>query len=314
MAGACYGLSEMFRESFLRLAARGLTEKISNLTFQISNSKVFTEDQLLPLSALQHWLFCPRQCALIHLEQVWAENRFTAEGQVLHHKAHEGADESKAGVRITRSMAVRSLVLGVSGQCDIVEFHPAGGDLGCEISDLRNGGRGDLRCEISDLRNGGRGDLRCEISDLRGKDPEDAEGPTPGKFKSQVSNLKCTARAVPVEYKRGKPKAHRADEVQLCAQAMCLEEMLDVAISNGYVYYGEKRRRTEVVFDTALRQLVADTAAALHAMIDSRETPLAAYESRRCDACSLIDLCQPKALRFKKGAAAWFSSALKSQI
>ena len=206
---------------------------------------LFTEDQLLPLSALQHWLYCPRQCGLIHLEQAWAENKFTAEGQVLHKKAHEGEDESKAGVRITRSMAVRSIVLGISGQCDIVEFHGDG-------------------------------------------------------------------HVVPLEYKRGKPKSHRADEVQLCAQAMCLEEMLGFHISSGCLFYGEKKRRTAVEFDAPLRRLVTDTAAALHAMIDSRQTPLAEYDSRRCDACSLIDLCQPKAMRFKRGAQAWFSSALKA--
>ena len=237
---------------------------------------MFNEDQLLPLSALQHWLFCPRQCALIHLEQAWAENKFTAEGQVLHKKAHEGEDESKAGVRITRSMAVRSLALGISGQCDIVEFHPAGRDLRCEISDLR--------------------------------------GANSSHFESRISDLKCTARVVPVEYKRGKLKSHRADEVQLCAQAMCLEEMLGISISEGAIFYGEKKRRTVIEFDSPLRQLTADTAAALHAMIDSRETPLAEYDSRRCDACSLIDHCQPKAMRFKRGAQAWFSSALKSQI
>ena len=206
----------------------------------------FTEDQLLPLSALQHWLYCPRQCGLIHLEQVWAENKFTAEGQVLHHKAHEGPDESKAGVRITRSLPVRSFNLGISGQCDIVEFHADG-------------------------------------------------------------------RVVPVEYKRGKPKSHRADELQLCAQAMCLEEMLGVKISSACLFYGENRRRTTVEFDETLRRLVTDTATALHTMIASRQTPLAEYESRRCDACSLIELCQPKAMRFKRGVQAWFSAALKSE-
>jgi CRISPR-associated exonuclease Cas4 len=255
---------------------------------------MFTEDQLLPLSALQHWLYCPRQCGLIHLEQAWAENRFTAEGQVLHKKAHDGADENKAGVRITRGMSVRSLELGIVGQCDIVEFAAGaagGGDLKCEISDLRGEGRGDLKSEISNLKGEGRGDL-----------------------KSQISDFKSTGSVRPVEYKRGKPKSHRADEVQLCAQAMCLEEMLGVTIPEGCLYYGEKRRRTEIAFDAALRQLVAETAVALHAMIDSRETPLAEYESRRCDACSLIDLCQPKAMRFKRGAQAWFSQYLKSQI
>jgi CRISPR-associated exonuclease Cas4 len=118
----------------------------------------------------------------------------------------------------------------------------------------------------------------------------------------------------PVEYKRGKPKSHRADEVQLCAQGICLEEMLGVTISVGCLFYGEKRRRTEIAFDAGLRQLVAETAVALHAMMDSRETPMAEYESRRCDACSLIELCQPKAMRFKRGAQAWFSQYLKSQI
>ena len=207
---------------------------------------MFTEDQLLPLSALQHWLYCPRQCGLIHLEQVWAENKFTAEGQVLHHKAHEGPDESKAGVRITRSLPVRSFNLGISGECDIVEFHADG-------------------------------------------------------------------RVVPVEYKRGKPKSHRADELQLCAQAMCLEEMLGVQISSACLFYGENRRRTTVKFDETLRRLVTDTATALHSMIASRQTPLAEYEARRCDACSLIELCQPKSMRFKRGVQAWFSAALKSE-
>lgn len=222
---------------------------------------MYTEDQLLPLSALQHWLYCPRQCALIHLEQVWAENKFTAEGQNLHKKAHEGPDENRAGVRITRSLPVRSLTLGISGQCDVVEFHRAEGD-----------------------------------------------------FKSEISNLKCAQRIVPVEYKRGKPKSHRADEVQLCAQAMCLEEMLGVEIGEGCLYYGEKRRRSEVVFDPELRQLVRETAVSLHGMMDRRLTPVAEYEARRCDACSLIELCQPKAMRFSRGAGAWFSNALKSQI
>lgn len=91
---------------------------------------------------------------------------------------------------------------------------------------------------------------------------------------------------------------------------MCLEEMLGIVIADGCLYYGEKRRRTVVGFDGDLRQLVAQTAIDLHAMINSRETPLAEYEARRCDACSLIELCQPKALRFKKGAQAWFRSQL----
>lgn len=204
---------------------------------------MFSDDQLLPLSALQHYVFCPRQTALIHLEQAWADNRFTAEGNVLHNKAHDGHDESRPGVRITRSLPVVSRRLGLAGQCDIVEFHADG-------------------------------------------------------------------TVVPVEYKRGKPKSHDADEVQLCAQAMCLEEMLGVGIAEGFLFYGQQKRRTRLVFDAGLRERVETTARALHELIAARVTPAAEYDGRRCDACSLIELCQPKALRLKRGAAAWFATAL----
>ena len=208
---------------------------------------MFTEDQFIAISALQHWLYCPRQCALIHLEQAWSENRFTAEGRVMHSKAHDGPDETRAGVRITRGMPVASAALGLTGQCDVVEFHADG-------------------------------------------------------------------TVMPIEYKRGKPKSHRADEVQLCAQAICLEEMLRVSIPRGALFYGEKRRRTDVEFDQGLRDLVASTTTSIRECFGSGRTPLAEYEPRRCDSCSLIDLCQPAALRFKKGVAAWFTNNLKSEI
>jgi CRISPR-associated exonuclease Cas4 len=132
-------------------------------------SMAFSEDQLLPLSALQHLLFCKRQCALIHVEQVWAENVFTAEGNVLHERAHNGPDATQPGVRIVRGLPVRSLALGLSGECDVVEFHGS-------------------------------------------------------------------SAVLPVEYKRGKPKGHAADEVQLCAQALCLEEMLHQSVVRGALY------------------------------------------------------------------------------
>lgn len=204
---------------------------------------MFTEDQLLPLSALQHLLYCPRQTALIHLEQAWAENRFTAEGKVLHQRAHEGPDESRPGVRITRSLPVRSLVLGLSGLCDVVEFHNDG-------------------------------------------------------------------TVLPVEYKRGKPKSHRADEVQLCAQALCLEEMLAISIREGALFYGKRQRRTPIPFDPELRALTQDTANQLHRLIAEGATPSASYHPSKCDSCSLLDHCRPKSLRFKRGAAAWFERQL----
>ncbi len=216
--------------------------------------------ELLPISALQHLLYCERQCALIHLEQVWAENRFTAEGNVMHEKAHDGPDELKAGVRIVRGLAVKSEALGLSGQCDVVEFHRSAG------VPLSQGG---------------------PLSPLSGE------------------------LILPVEYKRGKPKAHRADEVQLCAQALCLEEMMGAAIPEGRLFYGQTRRRMDVIFDAELRALTAETARRLHKLITNRVTPPAVYEERKCDACSLIELCMPQAMRFQKGAGAWFARQME---
>jgi CRISPR-associated exonuclease Cas4 len=211
-------------------------------------SQLHSEEALVPLSALQHWLYCPRQCALIHVERAWQENHFTAEGKVMHENAHTGRDESRGGgVRITRSMPVASYRHGLVGQCDVVEFHRDG-------------------------------------------------------------------RVLPIEYKRGKPKAHRADEVQLCAQAMCLEEMLETCISHGALYYGEKRRRVEVCLDDDLRGLVLRTAAEVRECLAQGATPLAEYVARRCDGCSLLEVCQPHALRLKRGVAAWFSATLKAHV
>jgi CRISPR-associated exonuclease Cas4 len=203
----------------------------------------FPEDQLLPISALQHLIFCERQCALIHIERVWSDNEFTAEGNVLHERTHEGPDESRPGLRITRGLPVCSLELGLSGQCDVVEFH----------------------------------------EDLR--------------------------RIFLVEYKRGKPKSHGADRVQLCAQALCLEEMLECPVEGGALFYGQRRRRTEVAFDKDLRQLTRDSTERLHELIASGITPVAARE-KKCERCSLLPLCLPDALRFRRGAAAWFERQL----
>ena len=199
----------------------------------------------IPLSALQHWLYCPRQCALIHNEQVWAENRFTAEGQLLHKKANEGQDEHRAAGSILRHLNVSSETLGITGICDIVEKSRDG-------------------------------------------------------------------RYTPVEYKRGKPKAHRADEVQVCAQALCLEEMFQTQIPAALIFYETTRRRTEVPLDDGLRALTLSTIAAVREMKATGITPTADYDSRRCDACSLIDLCQPRALRLKRGAASWFQTRLNT--
>ncbi len=177
----------------------------------------------------------------------------------MHERAHDGPDESRPGVRITRGLPVRSESLAIHGVCDVVEFHTA------------------------------------------------ADG---DDLKSEISNLKSPAqRVVPVEYKRGKPKAHRADEVQLCAQALCLEETLACTIPEGALFYGKPRRRTPVAFDADLRALTRETASALHTMIAERTLPPAIYEKAKCGACSLIDTCQPRA---QQSAAAWFAREISN--
>lgn len=187
------------------------------------------EDGSLPLSALQHWLFCPRQCALIHVERIWAENRFTAEGRVLHERADEGQPESRDGIRILRAVQLASERHGIHGVADVVE--------------------------------------------MRGKSP------------------------YPVEYKRGRPKAHRADEVQLCAQALCLEEMTGKAVPEGALFYGKVRRRKIVQIDPELRRLTQVVAAEARAAITDGTLPAPVFEVKRCGACSMYDLCRPTSCR-----------------
>jgi CRISPR-associated exonuclease Cas4 len=199
------------------------------------------EDGLIPLSALQHFLFCPRQCALIHVEQVWAENGATAEGKLLHERVDAGGAERRPRVRIERGVALRSLALGVAGRADVVEYH--------------------------------------------GRPP----------------------RPYPVEYKRGKPKPHRADEVQLCAQALCLEEMSGLPVPEGALYYGENRRRTVVAFDSALRTLTAEVARQTRAMIAGQVTPPPVLTSG-CRRCSLHDACAPERLERAPVIARWLSA------
>lgn len=203
---------------------------------------------LVPLSALQHYLFCPRQCALIHVEQAWAENRFTAEGRVMHEATAEIGTEKRRGVRVVTAMPLASRRLGVSGIADLVELH-------------------------------------------RAQD---------GSW-----------QPFPVEYKRGKPKAHRADEVQLCGQAMALEEMFSCELAEGALFYGETRRRVAVVLDRALRTLTSDVASACRGMIASGETPAAVYAKRTCGSCSLAEICQPKRMSRPIPASDWLARALR---
>jgi CRISPR-associated exonuclease Cas4 len=207
---------------------------------------MYDEDELLPLSALQHLMFCERQAALIHIERIWADNPLTVEGSHLHERADTGESESRGDVRIARSLPLRCLRLGLSGKSDVVEFH-----------------------RTSD-----------EGSD-------EAAG-------SGFPRLPGLWRPFPVEYKRGKPKLHRADEVQLCAQALCLEEMLGIAVPAGALFYGQTRRRLDVRFDDDLRRTTEDAAEQLHRLFAAGQTPPPVREPK-CDQCSLLDLCLPDA-------------------
>lgn len=203
---------------------------------------MYEPDDCLMISGLQHFRFCRRQWALIHIEQQWAENLRTVEGEIMHECAHdESFRESRGDTIITRSLRVYSLTLGLSGQCDIVEFKrsPQGVPL--------HGHEG-------------------------------------------------LWLPYPVEYKRGRPKTDGCDELQLCAQAMCLEEMLCCTVESGALFYGEPRRRTRVEFTDALRQEVIDDAAEMHKLYRAGHTPRV-KPTKSCNACSLKELCLPRLYR-----------------
>ncbi|PQO30217.1 CRISPR-associated protein Cas4 [Bremerella cremea] len=212
----------------------------------------YTEAELIPLSALQHLLFCPRQAALIHVEQLWAENRLTVEGMHLHRRAHEATDELRGDTRIVRGLALRSLAHGLVGMADIVEFTP---------------------------------NDETRATTLR-------TTPLRGLFQA-VKAEPAAWQVTPVEYKRGKPKSDESDRVQLCAQTLCLEEMLMVKIAEGSLFYGKRKRRTRVLFDAELRATTVAAAERFHQLFSSGVTPPAVY-SAKCDNCSLISLCLPK--------------------
>ena len=199
---------------------------------------IYDEEDFLQLSGIQHFRFCRRQWALIHVENQWQENYFTVDGTLMHENAHDGEKrESRGDMLILRGLPVFSRTLGVSGQCDVVEFY--------------------------------RDDSGVA---LRG-----SEG---------------LWRPFPVEYKRGKPKANSADELQLCAQAMCLEEMLCCAIPQGALYYGEPRRRTQVEFTQELRGEVRSCLSEMHGLYARGHTPRV-KPGKMCRACSLKEVCLP---------------------
>lgn len=198
-------------------------------------------DETLPLSGLQHLAFCPRQWALIHLEQQWKENRLTAEGRLLHENADVFGQSHRRDVRTVRGMWLESRRLRLTGRADVVEFRP---------------------------------------------------------------------EPYPVEYKRGKRKPTDCDAVQLCAQAICLEEMVGVDVSRGAFFYGEPRRRLEIEFTPALRQRTEELSRTMHSLYAQRETP-AAQPGPHCSNCSLVDVCLPEATAKTTGALSWVSGQVR---
>lgn len=190
------------------------------------------EDDLIPLSALQHWLVCPRQCGLIHLEGQWEDNRLTAEGNALHARVDQAGAESRDGVRRVTGLPLKCARLGLVGRADVVEFR-------------RSAGGGEV--------------------------------------------------PFPIEHKRGREKADDRDTAQLCAQALCLEEMLGAAVPEGALFYAATRRRVQVAFTPGLRRRVEDAADGIREMLASGRTP-APVAIPACRGCSLADLCLPNAL------------------
>ncbi|VAX04520.1 CRISPR-associated RecB family exonuclease Cas4 [hydrothermal vent metagenome] len=190
------------------------------------------DTQTIMLSALQHYAYCPRQFALIHVEQAWSDNRFTAEGNILHERVDSGAAEQRKGTRYERSVMLKSQRYGLTGKMDLLEI---------------------------------------EQSD-------------PLKY-------------LPVEYKRGKPKIEDWDRVQVCAQALCIEEMRETNVTEGAIWYWEVRRRENVQIDEALRATTMAAIEAAHAILASGKTPPPTDKAKRCRACSLVDLCEPDLFR-----------------
>ncbi len=209
---------------------------------------IYREEDYLQLSGLQHFIFCRRQWALIHVENQWAEDYRTAAGQVFHAKAHdEKARERRGDTLILRGLKIASPSLGVSGACDVVEFH--------------------------------RGDGGVTL---------------PGEEGFWLP--------FPIEYKRGESKAHDADRLQLCAQAMCLEEMLCCTIPAGALFYGQTRRREHVEFTEELRSAVRTALTEMHGLLRRGHTPKVKAK-KSCNACSLKELCLPSLDRRGSGAA-----------
>jgi CRISPR-associated exonuclease Cas4 len=232
------------------------------------NDYTFAEEDLLPISTLQHLLFCERRVALVYTEGIWAENTFTVDGRRLNERAEELDVEAYGDLRIVRGLRLRSLRLGLSGKADVVEFH--------RVTEALSNSRLP----------------ECRASPL-------------GVALPGASGL---WRPFPVEYKRGRLRSEEGYEVQLCAQALCLEEMLHIEVPAGAIFFGKTRRRLEVAFTSELRQETNRAAVRLHELLRSGKTPRAQHK-KKCEGCSLFDQCLPTVFGRGRSAQRYLQSA-----
>lgn len=204
---------------------------------------MYTEEDMLMLSGIQHYRYCPRQWALIHMEQQWADNVLTAEGQIMHKNVDNPYYRQKCGdIICLRSVSVASFSLGLYGLTDVVELHHSDSSAN-SITHARY----------------------------------------PGYW-----------HPIPVEYKHGRPKSNDVDELQLTAQAMCLEEMYGIRIEYGSFFYGQTRRRIDVDITDELRNTVSECSLKMHEIFESRITPPVNCKPSRCRKCSLANICMPE--------------------
>lgn len=196
---------------------------------------MYSEENFIQINAIQHYIFCPRQCGLIHIDDVWQDNLFTVRGEILHEKVDTETYEKRGDVKTVRGLRIHSYKHGLVGRCDVVEF---------------------------------------------------------------IETSKGTV-VFPVEFKAGEPKEDISDKAQLCAQVLCLEEMLNIQIQKAGFYYGKIRRRTIVDIDDDLRNQTITVIEQVRSIFDNKKVPTAEYSSK-CRNCSIINICQPKALNKSK--------------
>ncbi len=196
---------------------------------------MYSEDDFISISALQHYVYCPRQCALIHVEDAWSENLFTVRGEILHEKVDTDTYETRGDIKTVRGLRIHSFTYGLVGRCDVVEYR----------------------------------------------------------------KTKTGMIVFPVEYKSGKPKENISDMVQLCAQTLCLEEMLETRIEKAAFFYGKIRRRSIIEINKKLRLETENIISEVRKIVSSKIIPSAEYESK-CRNCSLQSICQPKAMNKRK--------------